>query len=52
MEIEFRHLEQLVLDIYQPAVEEMMAEKFPNITAPNRTKLAKAILTRAAQHIV
>lgn len=35
-----------------PAVEEALAEQFPHVKPQVRTKIAKAALTRALQHIV
>ena len=41
-----------IVKAQMPAVEEALAEQFPNVKPATRTKIAKATLTRALQHIV
>ena len=41
-----------IVKAQMPAVEETLAEKFPNVKPATRTKIARAAITRALQHIV
>lgn len=41
-----------IVKAQMPAVEEALAEQFPNVKPATRTKIARAALTRALQHIV